>query len=271
MLGEDGLPIDVVGPWAKEKHERLRQYIDITREVRRKFVSGPGASYIDLYSGAGRARVRDTAKTIDGSPVVAVKAAIASGVPFSDVVIADEAEELCRAAAERVKRLGITPRVEVGKAEDVILRIVKQLNPHGLHFTFLDPFSLQALPFSIFEALARLKRMDVLVHVSAQDLQRNLLSYTSPGDTRLDCFAPGWRDSVDTKRPQAAMRAAILEHWASKMEALGLPPSRHTELISGDERNQRLYWLMLVARHDLARQLWGKICSPMRQRDLFEG
>jgi hypothetical protein len=42
MLDDDGLPLDDVGPWAKEKHERLRKYIDISRATRRKYVEDKG-------------------------------------------------------------------------------------------------------------------------------------------------------------------------------------------------------------------------------------
>jgi hypothetical protein len=35
MKDDDGLPLDEVGPWAKEKHERLRKYVDISRGARR--------------------------------------------------------------------------------------------------------------------------------------------------------------------------------------------------------------------------------------------
>ena len=267
---EDGLPIDDVGAWVKEKHERLRQYVDITRAVRRRFVEGTGgATYIDLYCGSARARVRDFAEIIDGSPLVAAKTARDGGAPFSNIFIADASEALCRAAEERIVRAGFSPTVEVGTAEETVGRIVKKLSPYGLHFVFLDPFNLQDLPFSVITALARLKRVDLLMHVSAQDLQRNLHSYTRPGDNRLDRFAPGWRSAVDIQRPPRVVRAGLLEYWAKKIEALGLPPARHAELISGTSKNQRLYWLVLAARHDLARQLWDKIRNPQRQGDLF--
>jgi three-Cys-motif partner protein len=270
IASDDALPLDEVGSWAKEKHERLRQYVDITRAVRRRFTEGTGgATYVDLYCGSGRARVRDSAEIIDGSPLVAVKTARDGGAPFSNIFIADSSEELCRAAEARIVRAGFSPTVEVGTAEETVRRIVSRLSPYGLHFAFLDPFNLQDLPFSVIEALARLKRVDLLIHVSAQDLQRNLHSYTRPGDDRLDRFAPGWRDAVDIRRPPRAVRAGLLEYWAKKIEALGLPPARHAELISGTSKNQRLYWLVLAARHELARQLWDKIRSPERQGDLF--
>jgi len=113
----------------------------------------------------------------------------------------------------------------VGAVEQTAKQVVKCLNPYGLHFVFLDPFNLQALPFSVIEAFARLERVDMLIHVSAQDLQRNLGRYIQPGDSRLDNFAPGWRQAVSLNQSQRAIRAAILSHWASKITALGLPPS----------------------------------------------
>ena len=47
------------------------------------------------------------------------------------------------------------------------------INPYGLHLAFLDPFNLAQLPFSIIERMLRVKRMDMIIHVSVQDLQRN--------------------------------------------------------------------------------------------------
>jgi three-Cys-motif partner protein len=270
MLGDDGLPLDEVGPWAKEKHERLRKYVDISRATRRKFVEGPGgATYVDLYCGAGRAVIRDTGEIIDGSPIVAFKCARDGGVPFSEFYIADVSDELCRAAEGRILEVGGNPRTEIGPAAATVSRIVDRLNPYGLHFAFLDPFNLQDLPFSVFEAFSRLRRIDLLVHVSAQDLQRNLHSYTRPGDDRLDQFAPGWRETVDLEQSQHGIRAAILAHWATKVKALGLPPAQHAELVSGTLRNQRLYWLIFLSRNDFAKQLWNRIRSLSGQGDLF--
>src|SRR5262252_3864716 len=115
MSDDDGLPFDDVGLWAKEKLERLRKYIDISRATRRKFVQGAGgATYIDLFSGTGRAIIRDAAEKIDGSPLVAFKSARDGGVPFSDIHIADASETSCRAAEGRVIAAGGSPQVEIG-------------------------------------------------------------------------------------------------------------------------------------------------------------
>ena len=70
----DGLIVGEVGPWATEKHDRLRRYIQASRGARAKFLPPAGrggASYIELYSGAGRSLISGTNQIIDGSAVVA--------------------------------------------------------------------------------------------------------------------------------------------------------------------------------------------------------
>lgn len=269
MLDADGSVMDEVGPWAKEKHERLRKYVDITRAVRRKFLQGSGsATYIDLFCGSGRALIRDTNEKIDGSPLVAFKSARDGRTPFSEIHIADLEEDKVYAAARRIADVGGNAMTYVGKAEEITQQITTRLNPYGLHFAFLDPYNLDALPFSVIEALGRLKHVDMLIHVSAIDMQRNLDAYTRLEDNRLERFAPGWRNHIGLDQSQQRIRAALLSYWASKFEALGLSRAEHAELVSGQERNQRLYWLVLVSRHRLAKDFWEKIRSVSGQREL---
>ena len=158
--------------------------------------------------------------------------------------------------------------MDVGPAEDTAARIVARLNKYGLHFAFLDPFNLDDLPFSVIEAFSRLKRIDMLIHVSAQDLQRNLDAYSMSENGPLDHFAPGWRNVVNLKQSKGATRADYIKYWAAKMEALGLPPAR-AELVSGTTKNQRLYWLVFVSRSDFAKSLWDKIRNVSGQGELL--
>jgi three-Cys-motif partner protein len=268
---EDGLPLDEVGAWAIEKHERLRRYVDISRGARAKFLlpkGSGGASYIDLYSGYGRAIIRDRGLLVDGSPLVAYRSALSGGVGFSEIHLADLNEAKCNVATARLARAGANVKAYVGAAAEIVDRIVEVLSPYGLHFAFLDPFNLQDLPFSIIENLGRLKRMDMLIHVSIQDLQRNLDAYTKLQDPTLDSFMPGWRNVVDVHQSQHAVRAGLLNFWLEKIKAAGLAPAGGIQLVTG-EKNQRLYWLVFVSRNEFANSLWRKISSPSGQRNLF--
>jgi hypothetical protein len=106
----------------------------------------------------------------------------------------------------------------------------------------------------------------MLIHVSAQDLQRNWDRYAGVADGTLDRFAPGWREIVDLGQSPAATRAAYVAYWAGKVEALGFPRPERPDLVTGS-RNQRLYWLMFVG-NEFARGLWEKIRNVSDQGEL---
>ncbi len=270
-MDDQGLITDEVGAWAKEKHERLRKYIVASGPARRKYLppqNEGGASYIDLYCGSGHAGIRDTLETIDGSPVLAFKCARDCKARFSEIHLADSDSAKRSAAAARIKALGGYAREHEGTAEQASKNISEHLNPFGLHFAFLDPYNLQDLPFSVIARLAKFTRMDMLIHVSVQDLQRNLSRYTADGDGRLEVFAPGWRSAVDVGQSQTAVRAAIFEYWRRSIDKLGVSTAGGIELVSG-EKNQRLYWLVFVSRSDFAKKLWEDIRNISGQNRLL--
>ncbi len=273
-LADDGLPISEVGEWTLEKHDRLRQYVDITRAVRKKWLTPlwpgakvSGATYIDLFCGPGRSRIQETGQIIDGSPIIAAMKAQESGAPFTNVFIADAEEECVEAAGKRLAMRGIAAKKFIGLAEQTVRDIAPQLEPRALHFAFLDPFKLDDIPFSIIEELARLKRMDMLIHVSVMDLQRNLRRYIDEQGGPLDRVAPRWRDVVDPRDRDERIRVCFLEHWLGLIRRLDMKPSQGIELISGS-RNQRLYWLVMISRNPKADELWDKIRNVTPQRRL---
>jgi three-Cys-motif partner protein len=266
----DGLVVDVVGPWASEKHERVRKYIDAYRSARAKFLpprGTGGATYIDLFSGPGRSLIEDTGKFIDGSPVVAYHAAQRSHTLFSELHFNDLDPDNVAALNERIAKLGGTARYYNEQAEVAVEQIVTALKPSGLHFAFLDPYNLENLPFSIIQRLARLPRIDMLIHVSIFDLQRNLRRYLKDGRV-LDAFMPGWRERIDANRNDQAVRTDLLHYWLGLIRGLGTAPAEGIELVSATG-GQRLYWLVFVSAHQLGRRLWTDISNVNQQGRLF--
>jgi three-Cys-motif partner protein len=256
----DGLVADTVGPWAAEKHERVRKYVDSYRGVRAKFLAPKGtggAAYVDLFSGPGRSYVDTTSRFIDGSPLVAYRAAHSSGTLFSELHFNDLDPENVDALRQRIVGLGGPAHCYNETAEIAVERIARALNPAGLHFAFLDPYNLENLPFSIIERLAKLPRMDMLIHVSIFDLQRNLRRYLSDGRI-LDAFMPGWQAAVDVNGNDQAVRTQLLHHWLGLIKSLGTTPADGIELVSATG-GQRLYWLVFVSGHTLGRKLWNDI------------
>jgi three-Cys-motif partner protein len=265
----DGLIVDEVGPWARAKHLRLSRYVDIAKGARAKFApprGTGGAGYIELFSGPGRSLIEGTSEYIDGSPLVAYRAAYASGVRFSEIHLNDIDDEKAAALESRIRAAGGAAVVHNGPTAVVIDRVIDAINPAGLHFAFLDPYNLEYLSFDLIEKLSRFRHMDMLVHVSVQDLQRNLDRYSVQGGV-FDKFAPGRRAKVDPNQAIAPFRAALLDYWLGEIRKLGTMPAEGMELIVGS-KNQRLYWLMFVAAHELAQKLWGAVRDPGGQQDM---
>jgi three-Cys-motif partner protein len=266
----DGLIVSEVGDWADDKHARVARYIELASVARKDYLPPPswraGASYIELFSGPGRSVIRDTARIIDGSPLVAFKAAQSSGVPFTEMHLNDAEAALSSALDQRMRKVGANAVCYSDRAAVAIDKIIAALNPGGLHFAFLDPFNIEALSFDLIRKLAKLKRVDMLVHVSVQDLQRNLDKYSITGGA-LDVFAPGWRDKVNPNQAIRPFRAALLAYWLDEIRKLGKTPAGGVELMLGSKR-QRLYWLIFVSGHSLAQRFWEAIRDPLRQTSL---
>lgn len=265
-LDTDGLSVSEVGAWAEEKHERLRKYVDASHGARRRYKS---RSYVDLYCGPGRSWIRETGALIDGSPLIAFDSAGKHGDQFTEILIADANAEYVKAAESRLHTRGANVRPFVGKAQIVVDQIIAALNPNGLHFAFLDPYSLGELPFSVIRKLVSFKRMDLLIHVSAMDLKRDLHNYIRPGGfPYLEEFAPGWRDHVNSRQRQDLVRQEIFDYWRSLIKKLGTAPNDRIEAVE-NSKSSDLYWLVFAARHKLAHRLWEEIANVSRQDRLF--
>ncbi|MGO8147089.1 three-Cys-motif partner protein TcmP [Rhizobium leguminosarum] len=266
--GDDGNLVEEVGSWATTKHEYLRKYIDISRGVRKQFI-GPrnaGATYIDLFSGPGRAKIRN-GDFIDGSCVAAWEMSRRGGSPFTEVIIADSDAERLDLAEQRLRKLGAPVKAHLGKAAVTAKIIAGGLNPYALHFAFIDPFNLAAFDFEVIKAFAGFQRIDMIVHVSKMDLQRNLGFNVKAQQNAFETFAPGWRNVVDLSQPQAAIRRGVFDHWRNLVAGAGIAPSADMKLITG-RKGQHLYWLLLAAKHELAHKFW-KVASNDGQGSLL--
>ncbi len=267
---DDGGLANLVGEWTKDKHRILTHYVGITSAVRRKFTQGSSQSgtYIDLYCAMGRSKIRETDEFIDGSPVAAWKESQSKGVPFTDVYIGDKDQDAIDQCSKRLREAGANPVTFNGDAADMVHDICDRLNPDGYHLAFVDPFSLGALPFSVIERLCRVKYIDLLIHVSSFDLQRNLNNFLIGAQDSLDTFAPGWRESIPDLDKARNQRTAVFHYWQSKITQIGKNAAQGIEHFTGS-KGQTLYWLVLVSGHPKAEELWDKIRNVSGQGRLF--
>lgn len=261
-LDLDGTRIESVGAWSQEKHDRLRKYVDITKRTRAKFVNA-GSTYIDLYCGPGKVQVKGEAEVKDGGAVLAVRES-AKDVPFTEVHVGDLDGKNVEDCLKGIAQVGAVPKAfgYQGKAEDTAAKIVSKLHRYGLHLAFLDPYNLNALPFSIIRTLAKLERMDMIIHVSEMDLNRNIRLYKETGV--LEAFAPGVVEKIDWRQKDEIVRQGVFSHWRSLLESLGYKVGG-AERVTGD-KNQPFYWLVSVSRNDLGKKFWDEIRQVEPQR-----
>ncbi|MEO7222862.1 MAG: three-Cys-motif partner protein TcmP [Devosia sp.] len=261
--GDDGLPAEEVGDWIADKHELLCDYVQISSATRRKYLSPigkGGAAFIDLFCGPGRVQLKGSGAFVDGGCVAAWKKSVAGGAPFSKVIIGDVDEDRLKAAGSRLSSLGAPVHALLGPASATADNAVANAADYGLNFVYLDPYSLGALDFTIIAKLSKLRRIDILVHVSQMDLQRNFDRNAVARGSALDTFAPEWRDSVDPMQAPKAARQAYFQYWRGIVAKLGVDTNTDMRLITGPD-NQPLYLLLLAARHELAHTFWQAVAK----------
>lgn len=109
--------------------------------------------------------------------------------------------------------------------------------------------------------------MDIVVHLSTGDIQRNIASGLESAHSPLDHFAPGWRDIVRKMSSKHAMRDAFIGHWKDLVSKAGMNVC-DTMYPVRNSKESTMDWLCLIARHSLADKLWRAACQ-LETRSLF--
>ena len=152
---EDGLPCAEVGAWAEDKYKLVSLYDSLfSTGIKNKWDS---RIYIDLYSGPGVARVKDTNRLLWGSPLLALKVRD----PFDRYIFCESDPLYLDGLRNRVARLA-TQRADVtfiaGDCNERVEEICAQIprfshNHRVLSFCFVDPYDL-SIRFSTIRRLS---------------------------------------------------------------------------------------------------------------------
>jgi three-Cys-motif partner protein len=151
---DDGRICPEVGAWTEQKHRLVSFYTKL-------FASGMKYKwnkrvYVELYAGAGHSRIRDTAKLIAGSPLLALTVAD----PFDKYIFCEEDPEKFDALQLRAKKAAPTATIKYipGDCNKRTKEILEEI-PTGskdntvLSLCFADPFDI-SLKFETLKALS---------------------------------------------------------------------------------------------------------------------
>ena len=257
LLVERGPEEKGVGGWVpRDKHRFVHEYLDGTRHAWGKWRS---RVLIDPFAGPGRIQVAGETFTRDGGAVVAWRA-LAQDAPFTRVLVGDIESDRVAACEQRLLALGAPVQAFFGPAAETVHAMVAAVPVGSLCMAYLDPYNLELLSYSMIDALAQLRNVDLLINFSTMDLQRNIEMEFDPGRNRFEGTAPGW-----TKHPPILqansenVKPAFFNYWRNLIErGLGFDHSEAMPMVYNN-KGHGLYRMVFFARNKLARRIWGDV------------
>jgi len=262
-IDDDGLHTPEVGAWAEDKYRIVALYDTLfSTGMKRKW---DARVYVDLYAGAGHAKIKGTNRVVRGSPLIALN------VPykFDKYIFCEESKRCINALKQRVHSQ--LPNVDVEfvhgdcneKASDILAKIPDSNGKRILSMCFIDPFNI-GIHFDTVRCLSA-KRMDFLIVLpTGMDAQRNQARYFEKNSPRIARFLgkPDWRKLLEVAEKQSIpFRQFLADLYVSQMTTLGyikVPVSKMKEVRS-DDKMLPLYHLAFFSKSERGYAFWNKV------------
>lgn len=262
---DDGLETPEVGEWARDKHHFLLRYIDaFTTAMRNK--RWTGLHYIDLFAGAGIAKLKKSGTLDWGSPLIAAQARY----PFDKLHLCEEKLASFRALESRLAPIVPRERFQLlmGDANEKVHEIVADIPARTLSLAFLDPCKLD-LEYDTLQALASIRADLIIYFPDRLDILRNWKAYywDNPESNLDGVLGPDsdWRARLATVATGQQKVKALLKIYERQIRKLGYTQFEWEPIPS---TGQRLYWLIYCSRAQIGAKIWRGISQtkPDQQR-----
>lgn len=264
-MGSDGLPVRESGTWVREKLYYLERYLDIFSVGMKKKWAGK-IFYIDLFSGPGKCRIRETEEEIDGSPLIALK------FDFAKYYFFESDPECYRALLARRQTRAAHKDVEIipGDCNTLIDKV--KLPPSSVTLAFIDPTGLSPLVFETIRALTANRKVDLIINFhEGMGIRMNIHQHAKKEGGALDSFVGSgrWRQRSGSG-PSAIddlCREITLE-FEDNLRGLGYQTVDRDHIPVKTDLNSLLYYLIFASKHPRGNEFWRKITliSPYGQR-----
>lgn len=267
---EDGLYVRCVGLWAKDKYYYIERYLDVlTKSMRQRWQ----LYYIDLFSGCGKCRVRETGEEIAGSGLIALNLRF----PFNNYYFIDLDEISLQSFKERVKYNSLFNRISFkwGDCNEKVMEILGELpKEKTLYVTLIDPTGLQ-IKFDTIRILTNERKMDLIViFPQGMAIKRNMDKFIKKEDSLLDSFMGDrrWRSLYKSRLPGDSIEKSLIDLYRDNLKSIGYQEIKSADeiLIKSSKRALPLYYLLFASKHPLGHQFWSSISEiePTGQRKL---
>ena len=263
--GDDGLLTPEVGIWVEKKYRLVALYDEL-------FSTGTKNTwdqrvYVDLFAGAGKVRIRNTAKVLTGSPLLALRVRD----KFNHHLFCEENASLIHTLKTRVQHAyaGLSASYFEGDCNARIQDVVREIPAPShrnkvLTFCFVDPFSLN-IEFESIRALSGARYVDFLILLAlSMDAGRNETLYVDENNDKIDRFlgTKTWRTRWKAEQKVGkSFRMFLAMEYAKQMIQLGYRSESSREMIEvrSEEKNLPLYHLAFFSRHQLGYRYWKQV------------
>lgn len=270
----DGLFTPDVREWSLEKYKLVGSYCDIfTTGMKNKWDQ---LVYIDLFAGAGYAKIEESGKTFRNSALLAMSIPI----PFTKYILCEQDPQRFEALNQRVRRDFPHLNCELiqGDSNKNIDKVLKAMPPYGkgntlLPFCFVDPFSLN-LHFNTISTLGKGLMDFLILQALHMDANRNFDSYFKDESTKIENYLgnANWRelmekDGIAYKKDFVKFLA---DQYQSQMRELGYQENKLMHQIRSNEKNLPLYYLAFFSKNPRGEEFFKKVQKRLTSQTSLE-
>jgi three-Cys-motif partner protein len=260
-VDNDNLVLPEIGIWGLQKYKLLGDYCNI-------FTSGMKNNweqliYIDLFAGAGYAKIKDENR------VLLTSALIAASIPhkFTKYIVSEFDKNKMDALKRRVERQAQDLNIAFVEGDSnrnvdtIISHIPKDSN--ALRFCFVDPYSLN-LEFETIRKIASVGKVDFLILLALpMDGKRNFHNYIQDESDKIDRFIGNseWRGPFRKGEiRQQDFIKYLADAYDKNMSGLGyvVNPALKYQ-VKNDEANLPLYYLAFYSKNERGNDFYKKI------------
>lgn len=258
-LLDDGLLTPEVSDYAERKYALVRHYAGLfSSAMKRKWDC---RVCIDLFAGAGRARVKESGCIVSASPMLTL------GVrdPFDRYVFCEMDNNRMYALRQRVNREHPERDVRYveGDTNANVSRILAEIprpasTKKVLTLCVADPFSMKTLHFATVRSLSTIFVDFLMLIPTHMDANRNEAYYASLDNRTVEEYLgmPDWRTRRVNCR-DVSFGQFIADSYAAQMATLGFDRARSITVVY-PKNNTPLYHLVVFSRNALAIAFWQK-------------
>jgi len=264
QVEKDEFFIPEVRKWSLEKYRLVGGFCDIFTTGMKNLWNQ--LVYIDLYAGAGFAKIKETGKVYKSSSLIALSLPI----PFTKYIFCEKDPYCFSALKSRIARdfSGINITLINKDSNLAINDVLSAIPPFGINntqlpFCFVDPYSLD-FDFNTIRTIGNKRLMDFLIlQALHMDANRNLIKYLKEKNDKIACYLgmDKWREDfkLDYKGYSNNFVKFLAEQYQKQMVNMGYLNERNMHQIRSNERNLPLYYLSFYSKHPRGLQFFKEV------------